>query len=360
MLAIPTVAVMVALLLGACERETKQVAAVRPVRTSTVTHVGAGETLTLTGQVQAQANLNLAFRIAGRLLKRNADVGDVVSAGQVVASLETQDALHSAQTAEANVAAARGTLALAQVTFDRQSELLTKGFASKATYDGAVQQLQSAKSQLEASQAQLKQAQDNLGYTELRADVGGAVTSKGAEPGEVVQAGQMVLQLAQQGGRDAVFNVPAQIIRQAPRDIRIAISLADDPRIRAEGRVREVAPLADQTTRTYVVKVGLIDPPQAMRLGATVRGSVVLDPHEVVKLPASALMQSSGKPTVWVVDPASLTVDLRTIEIARYEPNEIVVADGALKDGELVVTAGVQALHPGQPVRLLEKQEAEP
>jgi RND family efflux transporter MFP subunit len=360
MLAITTAAVAAALLLGACERETKQVAAVRPVRTATVTHVGAGETVTLIGQVQAQTNLNLAFRIAGRLLKRNADVGDAVSAGQVVASLETQDALHSVQTAEANVAAVRSTLALAQVTFDRQSELLTKGFAAKAKYDEAAQQLQSARSQLEASQAQLKQAQDNLGYTELHTDVGGAVTAKGAEPGEVVQAGQMVLQLAQQGGRDAVFNVPAQIIRQSPRDIRIEVALSDDPRIRAEGRVREVAPLADQTTRTYVVKVGLIDPPPAMRLGATVRGSVVLDAHAIVKLPASALMQSSGKPAVWIVNPTSLTVDLRAIEIARYEPNDIVVADGVLKDGDLVVTAGVQALHPGQTVRLLDKQEARP
>src|SRR5258705_1783087 len=120
----------------------------------------------------------------------------------------------------------------------------------------------------------MSMAKYNLGYTDLHADVAGSVTAKGAEPGEVVAAGQMVLQVAQKGGRDAVFNVPAQLIRQAPRDIPVRVALSDDPSIVVQGHVREVGPQADATTGTYVVKVGLIDPPPTMRLGATVTGNV--------------------------------------------------------------------------------------
>src|ERR1700720_1870350 len=121
-----------------------------------------------------------------------------------------------------------------------------------------------------SAQARLQNAKDNLTYTELKSDVAGSVTAKGAEPGEVVAAGRMILQVARQGGRDAVFNVPSQLIRQSPKNPEVTVSLSDDPTIVATGHVREVAPQADAATGTYVVKVSLDNPPDAVRLGATV------------------------------------------------------------------------------------------
>ena len=179
----------------------------------------------------------------------------------------------------------------------------------------------------------------------------GAVTAVGAEPGEVVHAGQMIVQLARQGGRDAVFDVPEQLIRTGPRDPVVQIALTNDPTVRATGRVREVAPQADPATRTFQVKVGIIDPPEAMQLGSTVTGSIKLSAPPGVEVPASALTEANGRPAVWVVDPQSQTVSLRNVDVLRYDPATVVISQG-LETGEVVVTAGVQMLRPGQKVRL--------
>ena len=238
-------------------------------------------------------------------------------------------------------------------TESRQSELLSKGFTTRVQYDQAEQQLKTAQAQLESAQARLQNAKDNLTYTELNSDVAGVVTAKGAEPGEVVAAGKMVLQIARQGGRDAVFNVPSQIIRRSPKNPEVTVALSEDPAVVATGHVREVAPQADAATGTYVVKVTLDNPPEAMRLGATIIGQVKMQSEPIIQIPGTALTQSEGKPAVWIVDPERKTVSLRTVTVGHYDTFSIVVANG-LSDDDLVVTAGVQALRPGQQVRLLE------
>lgn len=195
-------------------------------------------------------------------------------------------------------------------------------------------------------------AADRVTYTILQADAEGTVTARGAEPGEVVQAGQMIVQLARKGGRDAVFDVPAQVLRSAPAEPEVAVHLTDDPSVTAVGRVREVSPQADPVTRTFQVKVGLTDPPAAMRLGSTVNGSIRLNSAPVISIPASALTELNSRPAVWIVDPATLTVSMHNVETSRFDPGSVVISNG-LATGDIVVTAGVQALHPGQKVRLL-------
>jgi RND family efflux transporter MFP subunit len=213
--------------------------------------------------------------------------------------------------------------------------------------------MKTAQAQVASAQARLQNAKDNLTYTDLKSDVAGSVTAKGAEPGEIVAAGRMILQIAKQGDRYAVFNVPSQLIRQSPKDPEVTVSLSDDPTIVTTGHVREVAPQADTTTGTYVVKVALDNPPDAMRLGATIVGQVKVQSEPVIQLPGTALTQSEGKPAVWVVDPDKKTVSLIPVTVGHYDTYSAVVSRG-LKDGDLVVTAGVQALRPGQEVRLLE------
>ena len=138
--------------------------------------------------------------------------------------------------------AAEAALTQARLTFGRQQELLKNGWTPRAKFDEAQQAFQTAQAQVDSAQAQLRIAQDQLSYTVLTADAAGAVTAVGAEPGEVVRAGQMVVQVARQGGRDAVFDVPEQLIRTGPRDPVVEIALTDDPHVKATGRVREVAP----------------------------------------------------------------------------------------------------------------------
>ena len=162
----------------------------------------------------------------------------------------------------------------------------------------------------------------------------------------------MIVRVARKDGRDAVFQVPATLIRSAPSDPQITVSLTDDAAVTAHGRVREVAPQADPVTRTFEVKVGLTDPPPAMRLGATVTGRMEVESGAVIEVPATALTKFDRQPAVWIVDPSTLTVSVRNVDVMRHDPASVAVS-GGLDAGEIVVTAGVQALHSGQKVRLL-------
>jgi RND family efflux transporter MFP subunit len=312
--------------------------------------------LSFTGRVEAEDEVALAFRISGRLLKNDGNLGDRVQPGQVLAKLEPQNELNTLRQAQAGLAAAQGQLTQARNHFDRQETLLGQGWTTRANFDVATQALQTAQSQVDAAEAQLKSAHDLVSFTELKADAPGVITGIGPSAGEVVQAGQMIARLARQDGRDAVFDVPAQLIRSAPTDPQITVSLTDDPTVTARGRVREVAAQANAVTRTFEVKVGLTDPPPAMRLGATVTGRMETDAVPIIEIPATALTKSNQQPAVWIVDPSSRTVSIRNVEVLRFEEAQVVVSQG-VDTGEIVVTAGVQALHPGQKVRLLGSEQ---
>lgn len=352
----PRIAIVAAILIAAtvagCDKPAPPTPQARPVRTVTVERRAEGETVSLTGQIRAKDQVNLAFRLDGRMIERPVNVGDVLTAGQVVARLDPQNQENSLRSARAAVSSAEAVLAQARIAFHRQQELLGRGLAARAAFDEAQRNFLTAQAQVDSARADLRIAQDRLGYTVLSADAPGVVTAVGAEPGEVVHAGQMVVQLAREGGRDAVFDVPEQLIRTGPRDPLVQMALTNDPTVRATGRVREVAPQADPATRTFQVKVGIIDPPQAMRLGATVTGSIKLSAPPGVEIPASALTEANGRPAVWVVDPRSRTVSLHNVDVVRYDPATVVISQG-LETGDIVVTAGVQTLHPGQKVRLL-------
>jgi membrane fusion protein, multidrug efflux system len=339
--------------LAACQPAAEQATPeARPVRTVTVEKRGLGAPIALTGRVEAEDNVSLGFRIAGRILENNVNLGEQIKSGQVVARLEPQNELNASRSAQANLAAAEGRLVQARDHFERQDFLLARNVVSRATFDEAKQGLQTAQSQVDAGEAQVRTAHDLVSFTELRADAPGVVTAVGPRAGEVVQAGQMVMRLARKDGRDAVFDVPAQLIRSGLAAPQITVTLADDPTVTAEGRVREVAPQADPVTRTFEVKVGLTDPPEAMRLGATVVGRAQTVSTPIIEIPATALTQSKGQPAVWIVEPSSLTVSMRGIELVNKDPMIAAVSKG-LDVGEIVVTAGVRMLHSGQKVRLL-------
>jgi membrane fusion protein, multidrug efflux system len=347
------VALVLATWLTGCQPEVDNATATaRPVRTVTVEKRAAGAPIALTGRIAAEDEVALAFRISGRIIENDVKLGEQVKPGQVVARLESQNELNALRSAQANLAAAEAQLVQARNHFERQEFLLARDVIARAVFDEATQALQTAQSQVDASQAQLKTAQDLVSFTELKSDAHGVVTAFGPGAGEVVQAGQMIVRLARQDGRDAVFDVPAQLIRSAPADPLIVVSLTDDPAVTASGRIREVAQQADPVTRTFEVKTGLTDPPTAMRLGATVSGRVQMESTPTIAIPATALTQSNQMPAVWIVDPTSLTVSMRNIGILHEDPAVVVVSKG-LEVGEIVVTAGVRSLHAGQKIRLL-------
>jgi len=343
-------------LLGALSACKKQEAAapqeVRPVRTVTVEPKEAGDTLSLTGEIQPRYQADLGFRVNGKILERPVDVGTQVKTGDVLARLDPQQFRQDLEVAKAEIAKANAEVARAQAQEYRQRELLKNGHTTQVAYDQALKTFKTAQAEADAARARQVQASENLGYTDLKADANGVISAIGAEPGQVVSAGQMVVRLAQPGEREAVFNVAEATFKNPQKDPTVTVELVSNPDIKTTGKVRYVSPQADPTTRTFTVRVSLPDAPPQMRLGANVVGSVTVNEGRVVTIPASALFQKDGQPAVWLVGKDG-TVELKPVTVARYQGDAVVVGSG-LAQGDVVVTGGVQKLLPGQKVRLMQ------
>jgi len=310
LVAIPLVAI-----LAGCDKKKAAEPDIRPVRTITVATEAGAETTTLAGEIRARYESDLGFRIDGKIIERPVDIGSTVKSGDVLARLDPQPRQQDLQSARADAASAQATLTKNRATEARQAALLTDGFATRANYDEALANRQTAQSQLESTTARLRQAEDNLGYTQLRAHADGVITAVSANIGQVVSAGQAVVKLAQPGEREAVFDVSDAILSASAKNPPVTVVLASNPLISAVGRVRYVSPQANATGRTYEVRISLPDAPPAMRLGATVTGSVSSDTAGGVELPGSALFEQDGKPAVWVVDRKAGTVAVKPISI---------------------------------------------
>ncbi|MBH0203326.1 MAG: efflux RND transporter periplasmic adaptor subunit [Nitrospira sp.] len=354
-----SLALVIMLALPACQ-ENPAPEDVRPVRSMVIEAQLSGDVITLTGQLHARDETKLAFRLSGKLIERSVTVGDMVKAGQIVARLDAATERNARNAAKADHASALAVLDQSAAAEKRYGNLLKEEAVSQAEYEAALQQLKTAHAQVDASRAKLSSAEIQLGYAELKADADGVITAKGAEPGEVVQAGQMIFALAHEAGRDAVFDMPAQLIRDGlATSQEVEVWLADNPLIKTLGHVREIAPQADPSTRTYPVKVSLNALPSGMFLGSTVVGRLRLQAGTLIEIPSSALVMADKQPAVWIIDPNTSTVHKREITVARYHPNAVVVASG-LQPGERIVTAGAQSLSNGQKIKSLEGDHGRP
>jgi RND family efflux transporter MFP subunit len=344
--------------LAACKKEEEKAAApnIRPVRTVTVEPSEGGETVSLTGEIQPRYQADIGFRVDGKIIERPVDVGTQVKKGDLLARLDPQQYRQDLEVAKAEVAKADAEVTRSQAQEYRQRELLKNGHTTRVAYDQALKTFKTAQAQADAARAKQVQASENLGYTDLRADNDGVISAIGADPGQVVSAGQMVVRLAQPGEREAVFNLAEATFKNPPKNPTVEIKLVSNPDIKTEGKVRYISPQADPTTRTYTVRVSLPDAPPQMRLGANVSGSVTVNQGSSIAIPGSALFQKDGQPAVWLVEKDG-TVQLKPITVQRYQGDSVVVGDG-LAQGDVVVTAGVQKLLPGQKVSLIDASAA--
>jgi RND family efflux transporter MFP subunit len=346
------VATCLALLAG-CSNEAPPAEATRPVKTALVELADASDIGAITGEIKPRIEIDIGFRISGKMRERLVDVGAVVAKGDVLARLDDTNERNAARIAESPVASAKAELQDADGNEGRQRELLQRGNTTQQNYDSAARRLRTAQANLTSAETSLKDAQERLGYTEIRADDAGVITAVGAQAGQVVAVAQMVVRLARTGEKEALFNVAERMFRFVPRDPSVEVSLLSDPSIKAQGRVREVAPSADPVMRTFAVRIALQDPPMEMRLGSAVVGRVLLEAKQVAALPPASLFKDGDKPAVWLFDPASSTVGLRQVSVLRYDNDRVLISAG-LATGDRVVVAGVQKMRPGLKVRLLE------
>ncbi len=313
-----------------------------------------GQLMALTGEIKARFQNDLSFRVSGKIVERNVDVGAHVQPGEALARLEPNEQEANLKSAKAAVEAAEAQLKQVSAAFERQKSLMTSGYTTRRDFDQAQEAYRTAQASLDTTKAQQTQAEDQLAYTELKADAPGLITARFAETGQVVQGAQQIFTIARDGARDAVFDVDEALLTCAPDGLTVRVALASNPSIAAEGPVREVAPTVNTNNGTIRVKVELKNVPAEMTLGTPVIGSGRVKPGGGFAVPWNALVKAGSKPAVWVADPQSKAVSPRPVEVARYEAGRVLLKDG-LKTGELVVTAGSQLLWPGRVVEPVEE-----
>eukprot|EP01133_Synstelium_polycarpum_P002371 gene2371-2700_t len=337
-------------LLSGCGQEKAEPKEHSRVFVQTVRSTDFAAAVTLTGDIQARVQTDLSFRVGGKIIQRMVDVGDRVSAKQVLAKLDPKDLQTNVDSAQAQVVAEQARVKQTAAAFVRQEKLLPKGYTSRSEYDSAQAALRSSQSALTAAQAQLANAREQLGYTSLVADAPGIITARQAEVGQVVQATVPIFSLARDGERDAVFNVYESLLVEPPPDKPITVSLLENPQITAVGKVREVTPAVAANTGTVQVKIALDALPKGMQLGSVVSATANGPAKASIELPWAALTKDISAPAVWLVDDDG-KAQLHKVTVARYLTGKVIISDG-LKGGEKVVVAGGQLLHPGMIVEI--------
>lgn len=324
------------------------------VRAITVGATAADASAVYPGEVRGRYESQLAFQVGGKINARLVNVGDRVTSGQTLLTLDPKDVDQNVEAADAQLASAAANHKLAADNAARYNALYAQGAVSEAVRDQYNTQLESASAALRQAQAQANVSGFQLGYTQLLSDADGVVASVDAEIGQVVSAGTPIVTVVRDGQREVQINIPEDVRCQIGQTAQVSFWAL--PGVTADGTVREISPVADQVARTYKVRVAVPALPPEARLGMTAKVALLSgesDARQLV-LPANAIYQVSGQPQVWVV--RDKRARLTDVQIAGYDGNLARVAAG-LNPGDVVITAGLNKLTPDQEVRLEEGGE---
>ncbi len=327
-----------------------------PVRPAIVVQPQADEAglSAYAGEIRARHEPALAFRVGGKISRRLVEVGERVSRDQPLAELETEDLGLQVDANRALLAAAESDRALAQSEFARQQSLRERGLASGSAFDGAQARLRAAESQVEAARAQLEVARNQAGYAVLRAPAAGVIAQRLAEAGQVVAAGQAVFVLAEDGEREVAIAIPEHAIAQVALDQPVQIRLWSQRERALGGRIRELAPAADAASRTYAARVAIADTIEGVELGLSARVFLNGVAAAELRLPLGAVSASEGTPYVLRFDPASGTVQKRTVQVGAYGETSVPVLAG-VESEDWIVAGGVHLLRDGQAIRPVDR-----
>ncbi|TMJ25845.1 MAG: efflux RND transporter periplasmic adaptor subunit [Alphaproteobacteria bacterium] len=324
----------------------------RPVQVERVKFERDGANREFVGVVRARYETDLGFRVAGKIVSRLINNGDVVHAGDVIARLDPQDFVLQVESAEAELAAATSNLAQAKTEAERYATLKTRGFAAVADFDRKNAARDEAEGRLERARRTLDLARNQLSYAELKADADGVITATPAEAGQVVAIGQSVARLARHGEKEAVVALPESWLGEA-RKSQASVRLWSDPDRRFTARLRELSPQADAATRTYAGRFTIADADETVALGMTATVTLARTADaKIAKLPLAAVLNRGSGPAVYVVD-ASGVLEVRDVKVAAFTEDAALVTDG-VRDGEVVVTLGVQKLQAGLKVHTVD------
>mgnify|MGYP001369296811 CR=1 FL=1 len=329
---------------------------IRPARVAEVAYQANRRSLVLAGTVVPRIESTLGFRVAGKIVARSVDVGTTVKPGDLIAQLDPADYRLAVDNARAALASAEADHTRAKADHDRYLNLRGSTAFVPQTLDQRQSLAATAFARVEQARSQLASAENNLAYTELRADSPGVVTAVLAEVGQVMAQGQGVVKVARTDELEILVGVPEHRLKAVRTSRNAHFELWSDPGKRYVARLRELSPSADPATRTYPARFTVVDPPEFIGLGMT--ATLTLDRPDgppVAEVPMSAIFQRGTHPAVWVVDRQAGTVSLRPVVIARWRDDTAAIASG-VKDGEWIATAGVHKLEAGQKVKPMLQQ----
>ncbi|MBB6156791.1 RND family efflux transporter MFP subunit [Pseudomonas sp. JAI115] len=346
----------IGVLLAACSKSEPPPEPVRPVLSIKVQALNEETLGRFAGSIQARYESNTGFRVGGRIASRNVDVGAEVQKGTLLATLDPSDQQNQLRSAQGDLAKVQAQLINAQANARRQQALFDRGVGAQAQLDIATTDLKTTQASLDQARAAVNQSQDQLAYTELRADHKAVVTAWNAEAGQVVTAGQQVVTLAQPDIKEAVIDLPDTLVDEIPSDVVFLVAGQLDPSINTTATIREIEPQAQSATRTRRARLTLANTPEGFRLGTAISVTLSSAIKPRIELPATALQEADGKTRIWVIDTQSKTVAPRDVSVISRTDGTVVLA-GGVKSGEQVVTAGVNSLKPGQAVKLDEDSQ---
>lgn len=311
---------------------------------------------TFTGVVEARVQSDLGFRVGGKILARSVDVGQRVRKGQILMRLDAVDLELALAAQQANVEAARARYTQAKADETRYAALVKSNAVSHQEYDNARAMLESTKAQLEAAEAQARVSNNSSEYAVLSADADGVIVRTLSEPGQVVSAGQTVIQLAHDGPREALINLP-EGVRPDIGTTAPARLYAQDKTYQA--KLRQLSEAADPASRTFEARYVLEGDAASTPLGSTVTVTLLTENtagNESVRVPIGAVHDRGTGPGVWIVDDKS-EVKFRAVDIASIGQEEAVVS-GGVEVGEKLVALGAHLLHDGQVVNPAKEEKA--
>ena len=328
-------------------------------RPALVVQPGTGDALRdiYPGEVRARYEPELAFRIGGKISRRMVTVGDRVEAGQPLAELNAEDVRLELDAARARLASARSDQRLARSELERYRTLLERQVISQSQFDSVESRAEASDAQLEQARAQLKVAGNQADYAVLEAPETGVIAQRLAEAGQVVAAGQAVFVLAVDGDREVVIDLPEQDVKRFQVGDEVAIELWSRPGEPFPGRIRELAPAADPSSRTFEARVAFDNDTADANLGQSAR---VLVDHanggaDVLTVPLAAVTADQGESFVWVVNPDDATLVKTPVRTGAYREDRVPVLEGLSAD-DWVVAAGTQVLREGQKVRPVDRR----
>lgn len=332
---------------------------VRPVRYAVVGDAtGAAETRTFSAVSRASDQSRLSFRVGGGLRSLTVKLGDRVSQGQTIATLDDSDLKLQAQQAADSYTQARASERRAKAEFERTRTLYENNGASRSQYDQAKAGYEQARAALGSAGRQLQLARKQVGYATLTAPTDGVVSAVRAQVNENVGAGQAVVELASGGAPEVLINVAGTFVGRIEGGAEIQVKFTDIPDKTYAATVREVGVTPADGQTTFPVIATIKDPDEAIRLGMAAEATFTAqrDPNEVgLFVPATAVGEDGGGRYVYTVKPAEEgfgTVHRQAVEVDDALTGRGIRVTTGVAAGDMVVTAGVSRVIDGQRVRL--------